>query len=89
MSTPAPVVAAYLQPPSRRGQPYTWLIDCPHCGSRHTHGAGMNGDLDGHRLSHCTDHPATPGYHLVPAEGPMPEQRRARRRSPVPPARSR
>jgi hypothetical protein len=29
---------------------------CIYCGKRHTHGAGRDGDGDGHRVAHCGSH---------------------------------
>jgi hypothetical protein len=58
-----PKVAAKLSKDKR-----TFEILCPYCGEIHTHGAGVDGNLYGHRVSHCvslSDHGA--GYYLVKA----------------------
>lgn len=49
-----------------------WVLDvCPHCGKRHTHGAGRVGEDPkpylGHRCGHCLTTPAG-GYYLQEAE---------------------
>jgi hypothetical protein len=31
----------------------TFEIFCPYCGEIHTHGAGEDGNLYGHRVAHC------------------------------------
>jgi hypothetical protein len=42
----------------------TWVIDCPHCGREHTHGAGA-----GHRVAHCL---GGRGYYLTRRGWPFP-----------------
>jgi hypothetical protein len=42
----------------------TWVIDCPHCGEEHTHGAGA-----GHRVAHCL---GGRGYYLTRRGWPFP-----------------
>jgi hypothetical protein len=44
----------------------TWVIDCPHCGREHVHGAKA-----GHRVAHCvrpTPEARRHGYYLVFAD---------------------
>lgn len=46
----------------------TWTINCPYCGSKHTHGAGSGSDpltTLGHRLAHCHKAAEHKGYYLV------------------------
>lgn len=58
-----PTVLAVLSPPSRRQTAWTWRIpECPYCHKPHTHGAGVDGTVDGHRVSHCADGNDNPGY---------------------------
>jgi hypothetical protein len=58
-----PKVAAKLSKDSR-----TFEILCPYCGEIHTHGAGVDGKLYGHRLSHCVSRTeCNAGYYLVKA----------------------
>jgi hypothetical protein len=44
----------------------TFEIFCPYCGEIHTHGAGEDGNLYGHRAAHCYAHDIG-GYELVRA----------------------
>jgi hypothetical protein len=46
----------------------TWVIDCPHCGEEHTHGAGP-----GHRVAHCL---GGRGYYLTRRGWPFPADER-------------
>ncbi len=63
MSPSPPTVLAVLSPPPRRQTAWTWLIpECPYCHKPHTHGAGADGTVDGHRVSHCADGRDNPGY---------------------------
>jgi hypothetical protein len=57
-----PKVAAKLSKNKR-----TFEILCPYCGEIHTHGAGKDGNLYGHRLSHCINKHDNGGYDLVRA----------------------
>lgn len=58
---------AILAPPRRPGHPWTWIIPtCPYCGSRHTHGAGHDGNRAGTRIAHCHTSTPRPTYRLTP-----------------------
>lgn len=66
-----PDAPAYLRPPPRSRDCWTWLVpDCPHCHKQHTHGAGMDGTIDGHRVSHCSTGESNPGYYLKRIDEP-------------------
>ncbi|MBF8187311.1 hypothetical protein ITP53_16540 [Nonomuraea sp. K274] len=63
-TTEAPAI---LTPPRRRNGPWLWIIpSCPFCGSRHTHGAGRDGNRSGSRVAHCTTSSPKPSYRLTP-----------------------
>ncbi len=64
-----PIAYAELIPPGPGHRThYLWvLLDCPHCHQRHTHGAGRDGTVDGHRVAHCLDRQDNPGYVIVKA----------------------
>jgi hypothetical protein len=57
-----PKVAAKLSKDKR-----TFEIFCPYCGEIHTHGAGEDGNLYGHRVAHCVNEYDNAGYDLVRA----------------------
>jgi hypothetical protein len=58
-----PKVAARLSKDKR-----TFTILCPYCGEIHTHGAGEDGKLYGHRVAHCYQNGNNiGGYNLVKA----------------------
>lgn len=60
---------AILTPPDRPGRPWLWIIpSCPLCGSRHTHGAGLDGNRSGTRVAHCTISSSKPTYRIVSIE---------------------
>jgi hypothetical protein len=73
VSATVPVVEAHLLPPRRSGGAWLAVVTCPHCGTQHIHGAGSDGVILGHRLSHCvTARPMGAGYVLEVAEGEAP-----------------
>jgi len=53
-----PEAPAVLVAPRRKCDCYLWrVLKCPHCGKKHTHGAGTSEEhaerLLGHRVGHC------------------------------------
>jgi hypothetical protein len=63
-----PIALCHLE---RQGKYLLWVVEhCPHCGQRHTHGAGRVGEDPapylGHRGAHCLASPAG-GYYLKEA----------------------
>ena len=54
MDSNIPVIVGELIPiKSGRNTSYIVKVKCPYCGKQHTHGAGNDGTLLGHRLAHC------------------------------------
>lgn len=67
----APVAPAYLQAPTRHRDGWLWIVpECPHCHRQHVHGAGMDGTVGGHRVSHCSSGESNSGYVLTLIEAP-------------------
>jgi hypothetical protein len=75
MADAVPTVAAI------RVHANTLRVACPHCRTRHYHGASGAGPHHGHRLAHCVDADLPPalqnrlrngvlGYHLVEVQQP-------------------
>lgn len=67
----APEAPAYLSPPTRRSEGWLWIVPkCPYCTREHVHGAGIDGTVDGHRVSHCASGESNAGYFLAEIEPP-------------------